>query len=210
MIPTIPDNAPFSHEQRSWLNGFFAGLYSVQEIDPSTLGLAEPKPAAAAVPVTVLYGSQTGTAEGLAKKAVKQLNSQGFAATAKELDDCSPTDLAALEHVLVVTSTYGDGEMPDNAQSFWEALTAADAPRMDGTFFSVCALGDSTYPDFCQAGKDIDNRLEALGAARLHPRADCDIDFDEPFAEWLGGVREAMVAPGGDGAMTQATMARAA
>lgn len=192
MIPTIPDNAPFSSAQRSWLNGFLAGLYSVQEVEPTALGLAETKPAAPAIPVTVLFGSQTGTAEGLAKKTVKQLNGNGFAAEVQALDAVTPDDLATTGHLLIVTSTYGDGEMPDNAQLLWDALAAADALTLEKTAFSVCALGDSSYPDFCQAGKDLDARLEALGAHRLHPRIDCDLDFEEPFAEWLAGVSEAL------------------
>lgn len=200
MIPTIPDNAPFSSAQRSWLNGFLAGLYSVQEVEPTALGLAKAEPAAPAIPVTVLFGSQTGTAEGLAKKAAKQLTSHGFAAEAKELDAVTPADLAATGHLLIVTSTYGDGEMPDNAQLLWDALADDDALTLEKTAFSVCALGDSSYPDFCQAGKDLDARLKALGAQRLHPRIDCDLDFEEPFAEWLAGVTEALAVPSGDGA----------
>jgi len=192
MIPTIPDTAPFSSAQRSWLNGFLAGLYSVQEVEPTALGLAKAEPAAPAIPVTVLFGSQTGTAEGLAKKAAKQLTSHGFAAEAKELDAVTPADLAATGHLLIVTSTYGDGEMPDNAQLLWDALADDDALTLEKTAFSVCALGDSSYPDFCQAGKDLDARLKALGAQRLHPRIDCDLDFEEPFAEWLAGVSEAL------------------
>jgi sulfite reductase (NADPH) flavoprotein alpha-component len=204
MIPTIPNNAPFSREQRSWLNGFFAGLYSVQEVDPAALGIAETAASDPAVPVTVLFGSQTGTAERLAKKTAKRLNQKGFAAMAKELDAVSAADLVEVEHLLVVTSTYGDGEMPDNAQSFWDALADDEAPRLERTTFSVCALGDISYPDFCQAGRDLDARLEALGAERLHPRVDCDGDFDEPFDTWLNGVQHALAVPSGDGALASA------
>ncbi len=204
MTPTIPDNAPFSREQRSWLNGFLAGLYSVQEVNPATLGFAAPEPTAPAIPVTVLFGSQTGTAEGLAKKTVKQLNTNGFAAEAKALDAVDPADLAATAYLLIITSTYGDGEMPDNAQLFWDALADDGAPRLEQTTFSICALGDSSYPDFCQAGKALDTRLEALGAQRLHPRIDCDIDFEDPFSEWLDSVSEALAEPSGDGALALA------
>ncbi len=197
MIPRIPDQAPFSREQRAWLNGFFAGLYSVQAVD----GLVPDAPAPPTRSVTVLFGSQTGTAEGLARKTVNALKAQGFAASACELDTMTPADLVDVHHLLVITSTYGDGEMPDNAQIFWEALSAEDAPRLEQTAFAVCALGDSSYPDFCQAGKDIDARLEALGARRLFPRADCDIDYEAVFAGWLEGVCEALNVPSGDGAL---------
>lgn len=194
MPPTIPHDAPFSPSQRAWLNGFLAGLGSFQDVDPCALGLADTAAPALARPVQVLFGSQTGTAEGLAKKAAKALTAQGFTPTVRDLDDASPDELADAEHVLVVTSTYGDGEMPDNAQSFWDDLSSSDAPRLEATAFAVLALGDSSYPDFCQAGIDLDARLDALGARRLVDRVDCDVDPDEGFAAWLDAVTAALAA----------------
>ena len=100
--------------------------------------------------------------------------------------------------------------MPDNAQAFWDALSSDDAPRLEATAFAVLALGDASYPDFCEAGRRIDARLEALGARRLHARVDCDVDVDEPFATWLDAVITALNPAGGDGAAREATLARAA
>ena len=207
MLPSIPDTAPFSAEQRAWLNGFFAGLTSVREVDPAAFGMA-PEPAPPALPVTVLFGSQTGTAEGLAKQTAKALQASGFKPAVHDLDAVAPADLVGVERLLVITSTYGDGEMPDNAQAFWDALAAADAPRLDGTAYAVLALGDSSYPDFCQAGKALDARLDALGAHHLHARVDCDVEYDEPFATWLDAVQAALrdeaPALSGDGALAMA------
>lgn len=212
MIPYIPETAPFSTEQRAWLNGFFAGLFSVQEVGGD--GRAGLEPAAPPRPLTLLFGSQTGTAEGLARKAAKRLAAAGFAPEMKALDDCDPAALAGVRHLLVVASTCGDGDMPDNARAFWDALSRDDAPRLDDTAFAVLALGDASYPDFCQAGKLLDARLAALGARRLHARVDCDVEVDEPFAAWLDAVTAALgdaTGPDrGDGAVRRAVLAQAA
>lgn len=197
-VPHVPPNAPFSEAQRQWLNGYFAGLFSTQAVDGTLPGSGAP--AAPGPPVTILYGSQTGTAEGLARQTAKAAKERGLQPSVMELDEIDPHDLASVARLLVVTSTYGDGEMPDNAALFWEALSSDEAPALPDTSFSVLALGDSSYPDFCQAGKDIDIRLEELGATRLHPRVDCDLDFDAPFEAWLDEVLDVLAAPAGDGA----------
>jgi sulfite reductase (NADPH) flavoprotein alpha-component len=93
--------------------------------------------------------------------------------------------LASEERLLVITSTYGDGEPPDGARGFWKFLNDEHAPKLARAKFSVCALGDTNYPQFCAFGKEVDRRLESLGAARTYERVDCDVDFEEPFAKWL-------------------------
>ena len=187
-VPVIPESAPFTPEQRAWLNGFFAGLFShVPLPDPGT-GPA-PKPLE---PLTILFGSQTGNAENLAKKIAKEAGQRGFAPTVQELGACDLARLPAQRNLLIVTSTYGDGEPPDNARAFWDKIRADHAPRLEGVRFSLCALGDRNYPKFCQFGKDLDARLEQLGAQRVHPRQDCDVDFEEPFSAWLAGALNAL------------------
>jgi sulfite reductase (NADPH) flavoprotein alpha-component len=179
----IPDDAPFTPEQRAWLGDFLAKLLHEGSATP---------PTAAPVPVTVLYGSQTGNAEGLAKTFVKQLKKGGFD---PEILDMGAYDRARLpreKHLLVITSTYGDGEPPDNAADFYGWLLADGVPRLEGVKFSVLALGDTSYPDFCKCGIDIDARLEGLGATRLFKRVDSDVDYDPPFAEWAAGVMAAL------------------
>ena len=115
--PNIPENAPFTTEQRAWLNGMFAGLYSTQEV-PEGMAGGDGQASAPTNTVSVLYGTQTGNAEGLANRTTDALQEQGLHAECDGLGSVEPADLAAEDYVLVLTSTYGDGEMPDNAQIF--------------------------------------------------------------------------------------------
>jgi sulfite reductase (NADPH) flavoprotein alpha-component len=158
--------------------------------------------AAPAKPLAILFGSQTGTAEGLAKKTAKEAGKRGFGPKLVCMDKHESLDLANAENLLVITSTYGDGDPPDNAQGFWSYLSSDAAPRLDGVRFSVLALGDTNYPAFCEFGKKCDARIEQLGAKRVHPRADCDVDYEAPAAAWAEGVFTAL---GGIGDMSLLT-----
>ena len=192
-IPFIPENAPFTAEQRMWLNGFLAGVFS--NANPpgasalaSTLGLdAAPK-----TPLVVLYGSQTGTAEGLAKKTAKVAEGRGFAPKLVSMEKFSDVDLTKEQNVLVITSTYGEGEPPDMAKGFWDWLKADTAPKLDHLRYSVLALGDTNYAEFCKFGQNCDERLAALGAKRVANRKDCDVDYETPAAEWTTSVFTAL------------------
>lgn len=194
MVPLVPDTAPFSPEQRAWLNGFLAGVFSrTQGAQPSPLNA----PPAALQPLTILFGSQTGTAEGLAKKVAKEAGKHAFAPTVL---DMAQTDLARLaneKNLLVITSTYGDGEPPDNARALHAALKAAGDRPLTSVRFSVLALGDTNYAQFCQCGKDLDASLERLGATRVSPRVDCDLDYEAAFAKWLEAALSALGAVAG-------------
>ena len=188
-IPVIPDAAPFTPEQRAWLNGFFAGVFSRA---PAGASPAPSRDAAAPslVPLTILFGSQTGTAESLAKRAARRAGKEGFAATVLDMAQTDLTKLGAERNLLVIASTYGDGEPPDNARTLHSALahaTAATSPQrpLSSVRFSVCALGDTNYTQFCRCGADFDSYLEKLGATRVTPRADCDLDYEEKFTGWL-------------------------
>ena len=193
--PLIPDTAPFTPEQRAWLNGFFAGVFSRA---PGVGGELARAPASAALqPLTILFGSQTGTAEGLAKKAAKEAGKRGFAPTVLDMGQTDATKLAAEKNVLLIVSTYGDGEPPDNAKALHAALRAAGAPALAGVRFSVCALGDTNYNLFCQCGKDFDAVLEKQGATRTTPRTDCDLDYEEPFTKWLDTALTALAGTAG-------------
>lgn len=185
-VPCLPENAPFTAEQRAYLNGFLAGIFSRM---PAPAGMVQPACSAETlVPLSILFGSQTGSAENLAKRIAKEAGKRGFAPTVHDLASYPTAQLASEERLLIVTSTYGDGEPPDNAKAFWNFLGGTNAPKLSQTRFSICALGDSNYPKFCGFGKDVDLRLESLGATRVHPRADCDVDFEESFAKWLNEV----------------------
>ncbi|MDQ8187153.1 sulfite reductase subunit alpha [Pelagicoccus sp. SDUM812002] len=182
--PFIPDSAPFSVEQRAWLNGFLAGMFSSQEVGQGAVVME-------AKPVSILWGSQTGNSEGLARKISKTLGSKGFLPTVYDMDDYDITKLADESLLLLVTSTFGDGEPPDNAAAFYNWLLGGDAPKLDKLKYSVLALGDSNYPDFCKCGIDLDLRFKALGATPLVERVDCDADYDDAFEAWLKAVEEA-------------------
>ena len=179
-VPSLPETAPFSPEQRAWLNGFLAGLFSRQ---PGAAGVAAPAPAAL-TPLTILFASQTGTAESLAKKAAKEAGKRGFAPAILDVATVSAESLQAHSNLLFITSTYGDGEPPDNAANLHAALVAPDAPKLESVNFAVLALGDSNYPDFCKCGRDFHERLAALGAKPLIPIVECDVDYDKPFSEF--------------------------
>ena len=195
-IPYIPEDAPFNGDQRAWLSGFLAGLHSRAAIGLET-SVAAAAPKAAASVLNILFGTQTGNAEALAMDIAAAARAQGMQPVVTALDDVSMDGLGAMKRVIVVTSTYGEGEMPDNAQLFWEALAADSAPRLDEMNFAVLALGDTGYDGFCQAGKLIDTRFEQLGGKRMKTRIDCDIDFEDAAAAWIGETLPLAVAVDG-------------
>ncbi|MEL7027377.1 MAG: flavodoxin domain-containing protein, partial [Pseudomonadota bacterium] len=183
-VPYIPEDAPFSGDQKAWLGGFLAGLHSRVAMGGDAQATAGPA-AAAQQPIDILYGTQTGSAEALATDAAEDAKSKGYKPRVAELDEIEMDRLAGMETAVIVVSTYGEGEMPDNAQQFWEALSASTAPRLENLKYGVLALGDTSYEHFCQAGKLIDTRLEQLGATRMHARVDCDVDYEDPAAAWI-------------------------
>lgn len=176
----IPENAPFTPEQRVWLHDFLTRTLGAGAVVDSCTWPA--------VPVTILFGTQTGNAEGCAKKLAKSMKGGRFAPEVIDLADYDPSRLAEEQNVLVITSTYGDGEPPDGAADFHEWLMSDAAPRLEGVKYAVLGLGDTEYPEFCRCAIDVDERFAALGAERIHERVDCDVDYDEPFAAWRQGV----------------------
>ncbi len=178
-VPYIPDNAPFSLEQRAWLNGFLAGLYS---------GAPQPATAGASLRFGLYFATQTGTAERLAKKMGKELKAKGHTVELASLDKVSPAQLAQQENVLIFASTYGEGDPPESGVHFRDALFSDSAPMMSGLRYSVFALGDKNYENFCQFGADLDARLESLGATRIIARTDSDVEVDTPFEAWKASL----------------------
>lgn len=181
MVPLIPENAPFTAGQRAWLNGFLAGLLSKGE--PA---VASPVPVAAQEQLLIAFGSQSGNAESLAKRLARDAAGRGFGAQAAGLDSLQPADLARAKNVLLITSTWGEGDMPDNAAAFWTALNQnGSSPDLTGVRYGVLALGDRNYADtFCFAGRRFDERLAELGAQRVQDRAECDVEFEQTATEW--------------------------
>ncbi|MGH6901484.1 MAG: flavodoxin domain-containing protein, partial [Geminicoccaceae bacterium] len=203
-LPLLPESAPFapehiealnavmartSAEQRQWLSGFLAGYHAATAGAPLAVPAAAAAPRAR-IPLTILYGTESGNAEGIGADLKKAAAKQGFAAKLLDMAEASPAEIAGEANLLVVASTWGEGDPPERAAEFYAALMAEDAPRFEGVRFAVLALGDSSYVNFCEVGRRLDARLEALGGERIAPRVDCDLDYETPAATWSGSALE--------------------
>ncbi|WWL78840.1 assimilatory sulfite reductase (NADPH) flavoprotein subunit [Bacillus altitudinis] len=187
LLPTLTE------QQKIWLTGYLsaqAALAGSETVTPAPSAAASVQPVSK--DVTVLYGSQTGNSEGLAKKTAQHLEEKGFQVTLSSMSDFKPNNLKKINNLLVIVSTHGEGDPPDNALSFHEYVHGRRAPKLDHLSFSVLSLGDSSYEFFCQTGKEFDERFLELGGTRLFDRVDCDLDYDEPFSEWLQGVSSSL------------------
>jgi sulfite reductase (NADPH) flavoprotein alpha-component len=191
----LPTNAPFppdaiatlnrviehtSPTQRSWLAGFLAGYEAAGAPAAAAATAPVAKPA-----VTILFATESGNSEALARKAGKDAARLGFAPRVLDAAEATPADLARTERLLVIASTWGEGEAPARATGFLAAMLADDAPRMEKVNFAVLALGDRAYAQFCATGRILDERLAALGGRRAAPLLECDLDYDAPAAAWL-------------------------
>ena len=187
----LPEHAPFSPDQRRSVEIALAGLDASQRFWLAGYLSAGTAPAAAvatpatATKLTVLYGTESGNAEKLADLSAKIAKKRGFKAIVKNMSEITPADLAKAENLLVIVSTWGEGDPPESATSFYKEIMHGVAVDLKKVSYSVCALGDTSYERFCQIGKDLDARLETLGGKRISPRQDCDVDFEEPHAQWL-------------------------
>ncbi len=137
--------------------------------------------------IAIIYGTESGNSEELAEQVFKTAKQKGFKPTLANMSEITPAALKDADVVLVVVSTWGDGEPPETAEAFYNALMESDI-SLKGVQFSVCALGDTSYDQFCQTGKEIDTQLEKLGAERIVERVDCDVDFEDSFATWADAV----------------------
>ena len=193
--PTLtPDQWRLVHElgsalsasQKHWLSGYFAGLG-----DRSSHSTAPgPLPSPSVRTITVLYGSETGNASELARALEMAAKAKGLVCNLADMADYKVRQLAQEEDVLIVVSTYGEGDPPQPATGFFEFIESRKAPKLEDKRFAVLALGDSTYEFYCEAGKRLDRRFEELGAERLTPRVDCDIDYEDAAEAWTQAIVE--------------------
>jgi sulfite reductase (NADPH) flavoprotein alpha-component len=183
-------------EQSNWVGGYFTGFAAAAR---GGVAVAPPPPppappAATSRTLTVLYASETGNGIELAEGAAAHATGLGLTAKAVDVAEYKPAQLKDEQDLLIVTSTHGEGEPPQPALGFFEFLAGRKAPRLEGVRFAVMALGDSTYEHFCEAGKILDRRFEELGAARLEPRIDCDVDQLKAGKAWGIALLERLVA----------------
>ncbi len=195
--PVLPEHAPLAAPKRAWVDGLLAGLFSraapralpavegaVQQDDQQgAVRIAHTRPK-----VVLLWASQTGNVESMVERYATQLMESGCEIRTACMADYPLASLEKAQYVLLMTSTFGDGDSPDNGEPFWSALKAESAPRLASLRYAVLALGDRNYDQFCGHGRNLDARFEALGAQRLLPRVDCDTEFQGAADSWLERV----------------------
>lgn len=195
MLPLTPEQlaklqsaiGEFSPNQLAWLSGYFWGMVNQQ---PGAVAIA-PAPAVAAS-ITVISASQTGNARRVSEQLRDDLTAAGLSVTLVNAGDYKFKQIAQEKLLLVVASTQGEGEPPEEAVALHKYLFSKKAPQLTGTAFAVFGLGDTSYENFCQTGKDFDTRLGELGAERLLDRADADVDFKAAAEAWRNQVVEVL------------------
>lgn len=190
-------------EQKVWLSGYLVAnqqltsgtsdtqgsqIGAVSKDTETMLQQNEPTIQPEKRAITLLYGSETGNAQGLTEIFEERLSNIGHNVTLKAMDEFKSKNLKNVEDLFIITSTQGEGDPPDNAAELHEFIHGRKAPKLEGVRFSVLALGDQTYEFFCQTGKDFDKKLEELGAERLYERVDCDVDYEEDAEKWMANV----------------------
>jgi sulfite reductase (NADPH) flavoprotein alpha-component len=198
-LPLLPTSAPFrpeeiaalngvitktSPEQRAWLSGFLAGFQAATS-GAQAAAAAPAAPPAKKAPLLILFATESGNAETLAASVRRAAQKLGFAARTADVATLSVAEAAKAENLLMIASTWGEGDPPQRAADFYNAILAPDAPRFDKTRFSVLALGDRAYVNFCSTGRTFDERFAALGGRRLAPMLECDVDYAAPASAWI-------------------------
>ena len=176
--------------QLAWLSGYAWSQASSVEQQVAGQHLAANLTALSAEPfsITVLSGSQTGNAKSVADKVAAELTEAGIAVKRVPLKDYKAKTIADEKYLLLVTSTQGEGEPPEEGVVLHKLLNGKKAPKLTELQFAVLGLGDSSYPNFCQAGKDFDQRFAELGATRLFERVDADLDYSATAEQWIRDI----------------------
>ena len=170
--------------QLIWASGFLAGLAGAANALPIPASSQTTEQASLQPTLTILYGSQTGNSKGVANSYKASALEQGYKANVVSMSDYKPRQLKNETHLVVIVSTHGEGDAPDDAVELYEFLASKKAPKLPNLKFAVVGLGDTSYEFFCQTGKDFESRLLALGATALVERLDCDVDYESVIADW--------------------------
>ncbi|SKA39621.1 assimilatory sulfite reductase (NADPH) flavoprotein subunit [Photobacterium toruni] len=177
--------AESSPQQLAWISGYFWGLSQSQSSTtasaPASNILAAAKPAGK---LTIIYASQTGNAKGVAQALQQQAQAQDIAVNLVSAGDYKGKNLSKETHVIIIASTHGEGEAPDDAIELHQFLQSKKAPKLPDLHYAVIGLGDSSYEFFCQTAKDFDSYLAKLGAKPMLERLDCDVDYEAVATEW--------------------------
>jgi len=197
-VSTLPDDQltaldrlldPLSPDQLAWISGYAAGIATARRGDTQAANL--PAQQADAPVLTVLYGSQSGNGARVADQVRGQAAARGFSVRLKAMDEYRAADLRSERNLLIIVSTHGEGDPPDAAKDLYEFVHGKKAGKLADTRYSVLALGDTSYQHFCKTGREFDARLQAMGAQCVHPRVDCDVDYEDAATEWIEGALSA-------------------
>ncbi|PJJ58842.1 assimilatory sulfite reductase (NADPH) flavoprotein subunit [Hymenobacter chitinivorans] len=188
-----------SDQQLIWLSGYFYGRTSAgrSEVQNALQAQAAPQPAAPEAPaakLTILYGSQTGNSKKVAQQTAEKAKQRGVQVTVQDVNDYATRALKTEQQLLLVVSTQGEGEPPVAAEELHQFLLSNRAPKLPDLRYSVLALGDKSYVQFCQTGREFDERLAELGAQRLLERVECDVDYQEAAQTWADRVLNVIAA----------------
>ncbi|RYY08230.1 MAG: sulfite reductase [NADPH] flavoprotein alpha-component, partial [Cytophagaceae bacterium] len=206
MLPTLPAaldeaalqnlTAGLSPQQLVWLSGYLYGQATSAGGGVAAAPAAVAAPAPAAAPavekLTILYGSHTGNGKKIAQQAADAAAAKGLKANVQDMNDYAPRQLAQEQNLLVIVSTHGEGEPPISAEELHAFINGPRAPKLPKLRYAVFALGDKSYLQYCQTGKDFDQKLAELGGTRLLDRVDADVAYKAPAAQWVEDVLNAL------------------
>ncbi len=190
-IPTIPSAAPLSANTKVWFDGVLGGIFSRSVHAPLDVNHSKTDADLGAhmgPKVALLWASQTGNVESLSERYVTTLMEAGFDVRLSCMSDYPISNLEKAQYVLFMSSTFGDGDPPDNGQAFWTDLKAEQPLQLNHVRYAVIAFGDENYDQFCGHGRQLDQRMAELGAIRLIDRIDCDTEYQPIADQWLEGV----------------------